>query len=152
MRSIIKKLILIFFFLYSLFFFLGSTLAPILAHFKIYKLSAILTSTYMFSCHQQPDRSFWLLGYPIALCARCYGFYFGVILSSILALFNKLKINLTAFMVIFMICIIDIALNVVFKINTSNIIRCITGIFMGTIFICTLNYMLNLKRRIKNEN
>lgn len=152
MGSVIKKLILIFFFLYSLFFFLGSALAPIFAYFKNYELSSILTSIYMFSCHQQPDRSFWLLGYPMALCARCYGFYFGVILSSILALFDKLKINLTAFIVIFAICIIDIILNVAFKINTGNIIRCITGIFMGTIFICTLNYVLNLKRRIKNEN
>lgn len=28
-------------------------------------------------CHQLPDRSFFLAGYPLAVCARCTGAYFG---------------------------------------------------------------------------
>lgn len=28
-------------------------------------------------CHQQPDRSFSLWGYPFAVCARCTGLYLG---------------------------------------------------------------------------
>jgi uncharacterized membrane protein len=28
-------------------------------------------------CHQMPERSFYLLGYPLAVCARCAGLYAG---------------------------------------------------------------------------
>jgi uncharacterized membrane protein len=28
-------------------------------------------------CHQRPDRSFFLLGHPLAVCARCSGIYAG---------------------------------------------------------------------------
>lgn len=154
MRSVLRKLILIFFCLYSLFFFVGSTLAPIMAHFKQYELSAILTSTYMFSCHQQPDRSFWLLGYPIALCCRCYGFYLGVVLSSITALYNRLKMTLKSFIILLVICTTDIIINygLRLRLNTGNITRFIIGILMGILFITGLDYILKPKRRSKNED
>lgn len=28
-------------------------------------------------CHQDPARSFWILGEPVAVCARCLGIYLG---------------------------------------------------------------------------
>ena len=28
-------------------------------------------------CHQDPARSFWILGTPVAVCARCLGIYLG---------------------------------------------------------------------------
>lgn len=28
-------------------------------------------------CHQDPARSFWLFGAPVAVCARCLGIYLG---------------------------------------------------------------------------
>jgi len=28
-------------------------------------------------CHQDPARSFWILGAPVAVCARCLGIYLG---------------------------------------------------------------------------
>ena len=28
-------------------------------------------------CHQDPARSFWILGAPMAVCARCLGIYLG---------------------------------------------------------------------------
>lgn len=28
-------------------------------------------------CHQDPARSFWVLGTPVAVCARCLGIYLG---------------------------------------------------------------------------
>lgn len=30
-------------------------------------------------CHQQPDRSYILLGYPLAVCHRCSGIYLGLL-------------------------------------------------------------------------
>lgn len=36
---------------------------------------------FSFVCHQQPERSLWLAGAPMAVCARCAGVYFGVLLG-----------------------------------------------------------------------
>lgn len=33
-------------------------------------------------CHQDPARSFWILGTPIAVCARCLGIYLGAALGA----------------------------------------------------------------------
>ncbi len=41
-------------------------------------------------CHQDPGRSFWINGKPMAVCARCYGIYggFGLLWISIPLLKN----------------------------------------------------------------
>jgi len=38
-----------------------------------------LTLFWFFSpvCHQDPARSFWILGAPVTVCARCLGIYLG---------------------------------------------------------------------------
>ena len=154
MKQKIRKVIIILFCLYSAFFFIGSTLAPIMAYMKHYDFSALLTSLYMYSCHQQPDRSFWIFGYPMALCCRCYGFYLGVIISGITVLFNKLRINLKTFIFLLVLCFVDIIINYGLGTihNTGNITRFIVGVLMGILFITGLDYLLKLKRRSKNEN
>lgn len=35
-------------------------------------------------CHQSADRSFMLLGFPLAVCQRCSGIYIGLFIGSIL--------------------------------------------------------------------
>src|SRR5262249_26791053 len=34
-------------------------------------------------CHQMPERSFYLFGHPLAVCARCTGIYFGIAVGMI---------------------------------------------------------------------
>ncbi len=87
------KIIILLFCIYSSFFVLASLSAPILSYFQNYELSAKLTSLFIYSCHQAPDRSFWVLRYPMALCCRCFGFYFGVIVFGLMAFFDKLKVK-----------------------------------------------------------
>lgn len=36
-------------------------------------------------CHQLPERSFFLFGHQLCVCARCTGIYFGVLLGGIFA-------------------------------------------------------------------
>lgn len=143
----LRKFLLVVFCIYSLFFVIGSTLAPITAHFGLYDLSGKLTATYMYSCHQQPTKSFWLMGYPIALCARCYGFYIGVVISTILALFNKFRINLKTFFIILLLVIIDLFINYILKHTTGIYLRFTTGLFMGAIFTITISYISNIKNK-----
>lgn len=140
MKKKIKILIIIAFCVYSLFFLIGSILAPIMAHFKQYDISGVLTATYMFSCHQRPERSFWIFGYPIALCCRCLGFYLGVVLSSLIAIIKKWNISFKLFCVLSVFVLIDILSNYMFKISTHNIVRFIIGIIMGFLFINLICY------------
>lgn len=154
----INKIRIIFFILFSLysaFFFIGSTLTPITAHFKFYDLSAKLTSLYVYSCHQQPDRSFWLLGYPVSLCCRCYGVYISTTISSIFAIFNKLKISKFAIILLILISVVDIFINLGIRTNshnTGNFVRFSVGIMIGLLITLGINGLFNMKRRIKNGN
>ena len=40
--------------------------------------SAALYAAFASLCHQAPERSWTVLGYPLAVCTRCFGFYCGV--------------------------------------------------------------------------
>jgi len=56
---------------------------PLLA-FSFYRAFAFL-------CHQIPERSFYLLGAPLAICARCWGLYAGFALGILCyPIFNSL--------------------------------------------------------------
>lgn len=151
----IRIIFLILFALYSGFFIIGSTFAPLLAHYKYYVLSSKLTSLFIYSCHQQPDRSFWLFGYPVALCCRCYGVYLSTMISSILVIFNKLKLNRRTIVVLILVTVIDIYINYGMGIrihNTGNVIRFIVGIIMGLLITVGINRILNIKGELNYEN
>ncbi len=143
----IKIIVVGLFGLYSLFFITGSCLAPLMAHFRCYDFSAQLTAMYMYSCHQRPDRSFWLMGYPVALCCRCLGFYTGVFISSIGVLLGKFKLQAKFLVILILFVFIDLLLNFIFNINTSNFLRFITGILMGVLFIFVLNFIFDKKKK-----
>lgn len=62
------------------------TITPILCHTST-AWKRIGTLTWLFfglTCHQIPERSFHLYGYPFAVCARCTGIYFGFLLGLLL--------------------------------------------------------------------
>jgi uncharacterized membrane protein len=40
-------------------------------------ISLVLYAAFSPTCHQIPERSFWLFGHPLAVCARCFGIYVG---------------------------------------------------------------------------
>ena len=41
------------------------------------------------TCHQIPSRSFFLFGYPLAVCGRCLGIYFGFLGGTVLYPFPR---------------------------------------------------------------
>lgn len=58
--------------------------APLLAsHSKYPALAAVLYLFFAPVCHQNPERSFFILGHTLAVCHRCTGIYLGLFLSSI---------------------------------------------------------------------
>lgn len=135
--NIIINILILLFCAYSIYFIIGSTLYPIFAKSGMYYFADKLYFTFSKCCHQQPERSFWLLEYPIAICTRCYGFYIGVFTCGIIRFFRKLKPGIKYFSVILAVILCDILLNLS-GINTGNFIRFIIGILMGGMFICIL--------------
>jgi uncharacterized membrane protein len=56
----------------------------------------LLYVLFSFVCHQQPERSLWLGGAPLAVCVRCAGIYFGAFLGLLLDLPGRRGLLLTA--------------------------------------------------------
>jgi uncharacterized membrane protein len=55
-------------------------------------IGGILYQAFSYVCHQQPDRSFFIAGLPLAVCARCTGLYAGFALTTLLyPLFTSLR-------------------------------------------------------------
>jgi uncharacterized membrane protein len=54
---------------------------------RAHPLDAYLIRTFFASvCHQDPARSFWILGAPMAVCVRCLGIYLGAAVGAWLPL------------------------------------------------------------------
>ena len=55
-------------------------------------IGSILYQAFGYVCHQQPERSFFIAGLPLAVCARCTGLYAGFVLTTLLyPLFTSLR-------------------------------------------------------------
>ena len=55
-------------------------------------LSGTLYQAFSYVCHQQPERSFFIAGQPLTVCARCTGVYAGFALTTLLyPLFTSLR-------------------------------------------------------------
>ena len=64
--------------------FLAALAAPVLAA-SGYPLAAFaLQQFFSRVCHQEPARSFFLFGTPVAVCARCLGIYLGAAAGALL--------------------------------------------------------------------
>jgi len=71
---------------------LGIILTPILAASGLPIVQKIAAFAYFFYqpiCHQMPDRSFWLEGFTLAVCVRCFSFYLGGFLITLIYLFKE---------------------------------------------------------------
>lgn len=139
-----KKVIIIFFAFYSVFFIIGAFAAPLLAHFKMFYQADYIYALFHKSCHQDAVRCFWILGYQMAICARCLGAYIGtaVVLYSFL---NKFKMNFGFFIFIAILAFGEILLEYYKVIPSDNYLRLGAGIalglFIGTSIIKILDWL-----------
>ena len=56
--------------------------------------AVLLHRAFAFVCHQRPDRTFSLFGFPIAVCARCLGIYLGAAIGLLLRTSRSLALRL----------------------------------------------------------
>jgi uncharacterized membrane protein len=100
-------------------------------------------------CHQDPQRSFLWLWNPPLLCARCTGFYSGIIIGFAGYLFAKkvlkIRVMLALTCLAFTFVALNVAIEVMLEIDTGNAIRFLTGIFSG--IMVGILFVYNVKKR-----
>jgi len=89
-------------------------------------------------CHQIPERSFFISGFPMAVCARCFGIYAGfaggLILYPFRRGFSRLRLPpLKALILVSAPIVLDTAANFLKIWDTRDVLRFLSGILWGTI-------------------
>jgi len=85
-------------------------------------------------CHQKPERSYFIWGYQMPVCVRCFGIYLGLLFGAVIyPFFKKLncsKILSPKFLIIFLFPIIIDGFAQTFNLYASpHYIRLLTGIW-----------------------
>jgi uncharacterized membrane protein len=84
-----------------------------------------------FICHRRPDRSFNYNGKQFPVCARCTGFYLGLLLFSILFFFN-LSYDFYYLGLLLLVPMGVDGTTQLFKLRESNnMLRLVTGLVAG---------------------
>jgi uncharacterized membrane protein len=108
-------------------------------------------------CHQIPDRTFHLAGYPLALCARCFGLLLGVAAGAALSLFDRTKGRPLSearkwLLAAALLMLVDYGLPFVSPYRNTVFTRLVTGLLLGHL---SVPYMIigwaELVAIIKNE-
>jgi uncharacterized membrane protein len=112
-------------------------LAPVLRRSGA-SASRVIYACFAPVCHQMPERSFVLAGYPLAVCARCFGIYVGflagTILHPILRGISSARLpHLHSFLLVSLPIGIDAAANALGLWNTPNLLRFLVGLPWGAI-------------------
>jgi uncharacterized membrane protein len=100
-------------------------------------------------CHQRPDRTLWVGGHYLPVCARCTGAYLGFILSYALLPFLSRKNargppNLFISLILTLPLWVDSIGQALGFWSSTNDARLITGLFFGIALAPLLVYVLSL--------
>lgn len=118
---------------------------------RIWIRSMELCSKYC-SCHQKPERSFFIHGYQFPLCARCTGIALGHTIALFIAPFHSFGYHLT---VLLFPLAVDGTLQHLTDYESTNRKRVITGFLYGfaftSIFFHTIRVFIKELKANKNE-
>ncbi len=136
-------------------------LAPIAAAGNATNVSQPIYSFFSFLCHQIPDRSFHIDAHPFAVCSRCFGVYFGLLLGFVIyPIFRSLAEIEPLPRIWLFLAIVPIAVDWslgLFEIwENTHLSRFLTGLILGAacgLFIVpALVELVRLLRRIPARN
>ena len=107
--------------------------APLAWAVGLHSLSAGLYALFHRICHQEPARSLWIAGHPMALCARDVGLYGGLCLGLVITLWRRVFIPGW----IALLCVLPMALDGGSQLlglrESTNALRLITGALAGVV-------------------
>ena len=107
---------------------------------KIWIKSMDLCKEYC-SCHQLPERSFFIKGYQFPLCARCSGIAIGHICAFLIAPFRDFKFIIGILMIPL---IADGLLQYLTSYESNNKKRLISGILYGFSFTSIVFHLIRI--------
>ena len=110
--------------------------APTLRAWGYPLLSGVLYQAFEPTCHQEASRSFWLSGWPLAVCSRCTAIYSGALLGSLLVPLRGLSaapLPRTWLVVGVVPAAIDFSLGWLGIIENTFLSRSITGVLLGSV-------------------
>jgi len=89
-------------------------------------------------CHQSPSRSFFLAGFPLAVCARCFGVYAGFAAGLLLYPFRRgfSSVRVPKWQTFFLVSapiVFDTGGNLLRLWDTGDGLRFLTGLLWGAI-------------------
>lgn len=113
---------------------------PLFLRGPVFLQKASIWIYYFFSgiCHQIPERSFQYYGYPMAVCSRCAGIYYGFFLSAIVYPFLIKKWNAESSIILYSlfaglgIMALEYIVTKIGWIPLSHPARMLTGWLVGT--------------------
>ncbi len=142
--------------LFILFWFIGIFFLPLFQFLeKTVFIFPFLKDLYGNVCHQEIAKTLEVNNYPLLVCARCSGIYFGAFIFSIIFLviaekFYQHKLLLPTIIVI---VIIDVSLSTLGLINYSKISAFTTGFLLGSVsFIYFYNALIELISKKRKSN
>ncbi len=135
---------------YALYFVVGAFVAPHAAHTHQFELADQYYGLFAASCQQQASRSFWLEGYPLALCARCLGNYIGFISLGLLWLIKPQRITPKLFL---LLLVPGLGEKIAEYLGWagSNEARLVAGMFLGGAILSGLALICHFVWRIWNK-
>ncbi len=112
--------------------------APYLAGAGEERASNLLYLTFSLTCHQLPERSFFILDHKLGVCSRCTGIYFGALTATLLyPLLLKIGNMKTPGKWLLIAAIIpagmDGGIQMLTAYESNNLLRFITGTVFGIV-------------------
>lgn len=107
----------------------------------------IIQKTYSIVCHQNPEKVILLYCGKTLVCARCFGIYIGLLVSSIVFLFYipKVKRSLTILLIALIPLLIDVIATTINIYAYSKALAFATGLLFGSVlFLYLYNGLENL--------
>ena len=118
--------------------------------------SPVLNLFYHNICHQQDHKLIIVNGFPLLVCARCTGIYFGALITSFIILISlrNIKVSNILFKFAVIILVVDVITNNLFFSNYNKLTAFFTGLFFGSVcFLIVIsvfeNYILIKKANIR---
>jgi uncharacterized membrane protein len=111
-------------------------LAPYLESIGSRELAGLLYFFFKPTCHQLAERSFIVFGYPMAVCARCFGIYAGFLAATLIyPLISPVDNKKTPSKWLLLLAVVPMGLDGGIQLLTSyesnNLLRLVTGMICG---------------------